>query len=74
MWSFSPLKALHLQRRPEHEEDTSTHNAWEIFEIAHQTNTTTRGQGSDRNKIAERVLIRLQQKLEGIEDGVLLSP
>lgn len=70
-WTLSPLKALHLQRRTEQGEDTSLHSTvanGDIFQ-------THRGGGSspDLNKMAERVLIRLQEKLEGIEDGVPLS-
>ena len=71
-WTLSAHKALNLQRRPEHGEDTSTHNTRDIFGITHLT-SAPKGQGSDLNKMAERVLIRLQEKLEGIEDGVPLS-
>lgn len=35
--------------------------------------TAQAAKNSDLNKMAERVLIRLQEKLEGIEDGVPLS-
>ena len=67
---MSPLKARALQHRPDHGEDTSASNAGDIFETTH---TTKGGLHSDLNKMAERVLIRLQEKLEGIEDGVPLS-
>lgn len=72
-WTLSPLKALNLQCRPGHGhgEDTSTSNTGDIFETAHTT--TKGGSNTDLNKMAERVLIRLQEKLEGIEDGVPLS-
>ena len=66
-WTLSPLKAINLQYRPEHGEDT--HHPGDIFETAQ----TAKGMNSDLNKMAERVLIRLQEKLEGIEDGVPLS-
>lgn len=69
-WTLSPLKALNLQRRPDHGDDASTGNAGDIFETAY---TTKGGLNSDLNKMAERVLLRLQEKLEGIEDGVPLS-
>lgn len=71
-WTMSPLKALALQRRPDHGEDTSASNAGDIFETAHAGGKAG-GLHSDLNKMAERVLIRLQEKLEGIEDGVPLS-
>jgi len=70
-WTLSPLKALNLQRRPDHCEDTSVVNAGDIFDTINAA--TNKGQNSDLNKMAERVLIRLQEKLEGIEDGVPLS-
>ena len=77
-WTLSPVKALNLQRRTEQGEDPHT---------SHTTHGNTTGQGdildtthanranhnSDLNKMAERVLLRLQEKLEGIEDGVPLS-
>ncbi len=76
-WSLSPLKALNLQRRTEQGEDTHTNHTThgnmtghvDILETAH----ATRANHSDLNKMAERVLLRLQEKLEGIEDGVPLS-
>ena len=70
-WTLSPLKALNLQHHHHHRdhgEDIST-NPGDIFE----TTAPTTKLNSDLNKMAERVLIRLQEKLEGIEDGVPLS-
>ena len=69
-WSMSPLKAMHLQRRQEVEESTS------FFDGGGETSnnaTASGGEGESTNKMAERVLIRLQEKLEGIEEGVPLS-
>ena len=70
-WSMSPLKAMHLQRRQEPGEESTS-----FFDGAGETSnnaTTSGGEGESTNKMAERVLIRLQEKLEGIEEGVPLS-
>jgi ataxia telangiectasia mutated family protein len=74
-WSMSPLKAMHLQRR-QVEESTSFFDGGGGGETGN--NATTSGvaggrEGDSTNKMAERVLIRLQEKLEGIEEGVPLS-
>ena len=73
MWTISPLKALSLQRQPEGEE-TSTHNrgGGEVME-GDQTAATGANSCGSSNKMAERVILRLQEKLEGIEDGVPLG-
>lgn len=60
---------MNLQRRQEVDESTS-------FFDGDPNNTTSSmadREGSSTNKMAERVLLRLQEKLEGIEDGVPLS-
>ena len=72
MWTISPVKALTLQRRADGDDSNTTGaTGGQIFEgdgtggMANGSNPT--------NKMAERVLLRLQEKLEGIEDGVPLS-
>ena len=73
MWTISPVKALNLQRRDESTSTAATGD--QIFEGGGgppATGTTTNG-SNPSNKMAERVLLRLQEKLEGIEDGVPLS-
>ena len=69
-WTLSPLKAMHLQRRQEPAEESTT-----FFDGDNGTSSTapSNGQEDSTNKMAERVLLRLQEKLEGIEDGVPLS-
>jgi ataxia telangiectasia mutated family protein len=70
MWTISPVKALNLQRR---DESTSTGAMGDqIFEGGPVTGGGNNG-SNPTNKMAERVLLRLQEKLEGIEDGVPLS-
>ncbi len=63
-WTLSPLKALHLQRAETYDDIPPTPSGT-TMELASGANGT--------NKMAERVLLRLQEKLGGIEDGVPLS-
>lgn len=68
-WSLSPLKAMHLQRHQEPVDESTS-----FFDgDPNNTSTTANGGADSTNKMAERVLLRLQEKLEGIEDGVPLS-
>ncbi|XP_078258598.1 serine-protein kinase ATM [Rhinoraja longicauda] len=70
-WTMNPLKALHLQQRPE---DTDLHST---------LNSTVAGDDNECdgkitdvksiNKVAERVLLRLQEKLKGVEERAVLS-
>ena len=75
MWTISPVKALNLQRRPDGDDSSTTGAGDQIFEGGGPvTGGIGGGNGSNpTNKMAERVLLRLQEKLEGIEDGVPLS-
>ena len=72
---MSPLKAMHLQRRQEPVEESTSF--FDGGEGETGNNATSSGvasrEGESTNKIAERVLLRLQEKLEGIEEGVPLS-
>ena len=69
-WTLSPLKAMHLQRRQEPVEESTS-----FFEGGDNATSSgvDNGEIESTNKMAERVLLRLQEKLEGIEDGVPLS-
>ncbi|XP_064597040.1 serine-protein kinase ATM-like [Liolophura sinensis] len=68
-WTMSPLKAYNLQQDRQ-QADTSDLNA--TGDLIDDDNNDDE---SDEkvNKLAERTLLRLQQKLQGIEDGVQLS-
>uniref|UniRef100_A0A8C1LV36 non-specific serine/threonine protein kinase n=1 Tax=Cyprinus carpio TaxID=7962 RepID=A0A8C1LV36_CYPCA len=57
-WTMNPLKAFYLQQHDEHAE-------------LHATLNPTDSQSF--NKVAERVLLRLQEKLKGVEEGTVLS-
>ncbi|XP_066103499.1 serine-protein kinase ATM [Saccopteryx bilineata] len=68
-WTMTPLKALNLQHRLEDETELqSTLNAddQECKQNINETDQTV-------YKVAERVLMRLQEKLKGVEEGTVLS-
>ncbi|XP_042315979.1 serine-protein kinase ATM isoform X2 [Sceloporus undulatus] len=68
-WTMNPLKALYLQQRPEDEADVrSSLNAAE-----QGCSKKANGDNQTFNKVAERVLMRLQEKLKGVEEGTVLS-
>lgn len=72
MWTISPIKSLNLQgsTRDNSELTVTTNNSQDLSLSDNSNHQTTR---IPSNKMAERVLLRLQEKLEGIEDGTLLS-
>ncbi|XP_013917836.1 PREDICTED: serine-protein kinase ATM [Thamnophis sirtalis] len=68
-WTMNPLKALSLQQRSEDEADVSSN-----FSSANQgCSKKANNENQLFNKVAERVLIRLQEKLKGMEEGTVLS-
>ena len=70
MWTISPVRALNIQRR---DESTATATAGDQFFEGPSTGVVPGNGSNPTNKMAERVLLRLQEKLEGIEDCVPLS-
>lgn len=70
-WTMNPLKALHLQQRPE---DTDLHSTLNSS-VAGDDNECDGKITDDKsiNKVAERVFLRLQEKLKGVEEGAVLS-
>ncbi|KYO44923.1 serine-protein kinase ATM isoform X2 [Alligator mississippiensis] len=66
-WTMNPLKALYLQQRPEDKADIST-----TLNVDHQQ-CNRKANDQSFNKVAERVLMRLQEKLKGVEEGIVLS-
>ncbi|XP_048349844.1 serine-protein kinase ATM [Sphaerodactylus townsendi] len=68
-WTMNPLKALYLQQRPEDETDTSG----SLNASNQEHNATASSDIQTFNKVAERVLMRLQEKLKGVEEGTVLS-
>ncbi|MBZ3884274.1 Serine-protein kinase ATM [Sciurus carolinensis] len=68
-WTMNPLKALYLQQRPEDETELpSTLNADD-----QECKRNLSDIDQSFNKVAERVLMRLQEKLKGVEEGTVLS-
>ncbi|XP_074663108.1 serine-protein kinase ATM-like [Tubulanus polymorphus] len=61
-WTISPHKAVQLQCQKEQVDDTTLNTTRDLLDV-----------DQDVNKMSERVLLRLQQKLQGIEEGIQLS-
>uniref|UniRef100_A0A8C8SAM0 non-specific serine/threonine protein kinase n=1 Tax=Pelusios castaneus TaxID=367368 RepID=A0A8C8SAM0_9SAUR len=70
-WTMNPLKALYLQQRPEDEADISSTLSTSDQECNRKASYSSYDQSF--NKVAERVLMRLQEKLKGVEEGTVLS-
>ncbi|NXW63760.1 ATM kinase, partial [Eurystomus gularis] len=67
-WTMNPLKALYLQQRSEDEADVSS-----TLGTDPQERKRKASDDQSFNKVAERVLMRLQEKLKGVEEGTVLS-
>ncbi|KAM9300934.1 serine-protein kinase ATM isoform 3-T5 [Morus bassanus] len=68
-WTMNPLKALYLQQRLEDEADMSSTLSTDPRECKRKASSDDQS----FNKVAERVLMRLQEKLKGVEEGTVLS-
>ncbi|XP_054448480.1 serine-protein kinase ATM [Pteronotus mesoamericanus] len=68
-WTMNPLKALYLQQRLE--DETELHSTQNADDQECKRNLSEMDQSF--NKVAERVLMRLQEKLKGVEEGTVLS-
>uniref|UniRef100_A0A8C9SLP0 non-specific serine/threonine protein kinase n=1 Tax=Scleropages formosus TaxID=113540 RepID=A0A8C9SLP0_SCLFO len=71
-WTMNPLKAFYLQQQHEEQAElNATLNptlGGEELEAPRKSSDT-----QSFNKVAERVLLRLQEKLKGVEEGTVLS-
>ncbi|XP_029458325.1 serine-protein kinase ATM [Rhinatrema bivittatum] len=65
-WTMNPLKAMYLQQ------DEADLNATLPGDNP-ECNGKDRNSDQSFNKVAERVLLRLQEKLKGVEEGTVLS-
>ncbi|KAM4796105.1 serine-protein kinase ATM [Rhinophrynus dorsalis] len=65
-WTMNPLKALYLQQ------DEADLNAT-LGGDDPECNRNTCSDSQSFNKVAERVLLRLQEKLKGVEEGMVLN-
>ncbi|XP_028656011.1 serine-protein kinase ATM [Erpetoichthys calabaricus] len=69
-WTMNPLKAFYLQQRHEETDLNATLNST----IGEDQETNKRHSDTQSfNKVAERVLLRLHEKLKGVEEGAVLS-
>lgn len=68
-WTMNPLKALYLQQRPD--DESELHSTPNADDQECKRNLSDIDQSF--NKVAERVLMRLQEKLKGVEEGTVLS-
>ncbi|XP_019950752.2 serine-protein kinase ATM [Paralichthys olivaceus] len=69
-WTMNPLKAFYLQHDEQQELNatlSSTMGGDDIY------NHRKSSDSQSFNKVAERVLLRLQEKLKGVEEGTVLS-
>ncbi|CAH1233491.1 ATR [Branchiostoma lanceolatum] len=67
-WTLTPMQALKLQQI-----DADTTGAEEIFENDSTGPSNVNRDMSERNKVAAQVLMRLEDKLKGLEEGMVLS-
>ncbi|KAK6170767.1 hypothetical protein SNE40_019079 [Patella caerulea] len=72
-WTLSPQKAHALQLRQNQDAEDLNVTANNIGDITSNSDDRSDASQEQVNKLAERVLLRLQQKLQGIEDSVQLS-
>lgn len=71
-WTMNPLKAFYLQQQDEQAELNATLNPTPGGEEP-ETHRKPSSDSQSFNKVAERVLLRLQEKLKGVEEGTVLS-
>ncbi|TSP46813.1 Serine-protein kinase ATM [Bagarius yarrelli] len=71
-WTMNPLKAFYLQQQDEQAELNATLNPTPAGEEP-ETHRKPSSDSQSFNKVAERVLLRLQEKLKGVEEGTVLS-
>ncbi|XP_054470748.1 LOW QUALITY PROTEIN: serine-protein kinase ATM [Anoplopoma fimbria] len=69
-WTMNPLKAFYLQHDEQHELNATLSSTMGGDEIDNHRKSSD---SQSFNKVAERVLLRLQEKLKGVEEGTVLS-
>uniref|UniRef100_A0A3B4ARZ4 non-specific serine/threonine protein kinase n=1 Tax=Periophthalmus magnuspinnatus TaxID=409849 RepID=A0A3B4ARZ4_9GOBI len=68
-WTMNPLKAFCLQ----HDEQQELNATLSSTMGADDLDNHRKSDSQSSNKVAERVLLRLQEKLKGVEEGTVLS-
>ncbi|XP_070685735.1 serine-protein kinase ATM [Pempheris klunzingeri] len=69
-WTMNPLKAFHLQHDEQQELNATLSSTMGGDDIGNHRKSSD---SQSFNKVAERVLLRLQEKLKGVEEGTVLS-
>uniref|UniRef100_A0AAQ5XCA8 non-specific serine/threonine protein kinase n=1 Tax=Amphiprion ocellaris TaxID=80972 RepID=A0AAQ5XCA8_AMPOC len=69
-WTMNPLKAFYLQHDEQQELNATLNSTMGGDEIDNHRKSSD---SQSFNKVAERVLLRLQEKLKGVEEGTVLS-
>uniref|UniRef100_A0A669EAW1 non-specific serine/threonine protein kinase n=1 Tax=Oreochromis niloticus TaxID=8128 RepID=A0A669EAW1_ORENI len=70
-WTMNPLKAFYLQHDEQQELNATLSSTMGGDDIDNSRKSSSDSQSF--NKVAERVLLRLQEKLKGVEEGTVLS-
>ncbi|KAM4628418.1 serine-protein kinase ATM [Polymixia lowei] len=70
-WTMNPLKAFSLQHDEQQELNATLNATLGGDDIDNHRKAS--GDSQSFNKVAERVLLRLQEKLKGVEEGTVLS-
>ncbi|XP_056139019.1 serine-protein kinase ATM [Lampris incognitus] len=70
-WTMNPLKAFYLQQDEQQELNATLNSTLGRDDIDNNRKASSDSQSV--NKVAERVLLRLQEKLKGVEEGTVLS-
>uniref|UniRef100_A0A3B3UHQ1 Serine-protein kinase ATM n=1 Tax=Poecilia latipinna TaxID=48699 RepID=A0A3B3UHQ1_9TELE len=68
-WTMNPLKAFYLQ----HDEQQELNATLSSTMGGEDLDNHRKSDSQSFNKVAERVLLRLQEKLKGVEEGTVLS-
>uniref|UniRef100_A0A3P8TVD2 non-specific serine/threonine protein kinase n=1 Tax=Amphiprion percula TaxID=161767 RepID=A0A3P8TVD2_AMPPE len=69
-WTMNPLKAFYLQHDEQQELNATLNSTMGGDDIDNHRKSSD---SQSFNKVAERVLLRLQEKLKGVEEGTVLS-
>ncbi|XP_042342685.1 serine-protein kinase ATM [Plectropomus leopardus] len=69
-WTMNPLKAFYLQHDEQQELNATLSSTMGGDDIDNHCKSSD---SQSFNKVAERVLLRLQEKLKGVEEGTVLS-
>lgn len=69
-WTMNPLKAFYLQHDEQQELNATLSSTMSSDDLGNHRKSSD---SQSFNKVAERVLLRLQEKLKGVEEGTVLS-